>query len=418
MRLINTHTIKLHEFYDESTLPRYAILSHTWGSDELTFQELSTLPSYPELEHPELENRRGWYKIKQCCVQAVADGLEYAWVDTTCIDKSSSAELSEAINSMFRWYKNSAVCYAYIDDIHLPASSIPKIVVSPGDPTGHWTKYSGRMLPWGQLAEARWFRRGWTLQELIAPDHIVFYVEGWKFIGNKTEFRNALSAVTGIPVETLMRRNPETRSVAHRMGWAANRTTTRIEDLAYCLMGIFDVNMPLLYGEGEKAFVRLQEEIMKDSDDQSLFAWKPVDTRNIATVYDIPALPREEGISIFANHPRQFASCSLVKPAAGDGEPYSLTNKGVRMKAPMISITEDIHILVLECHGMFGPLGIIVQKIHRRGSNRFFRHKYVDILSLARTEINISPQVQTVYLCKDIPTLGRATIASGVYTMS
>ena len=171
-----------------------------------------------------------------------------------CIDKRNSAELTEAINSMFEWYSLSISCFAYLADVE--AHHDPDLL--------H-----------GDLARARWFTRGWTLQELLAPTRVEFYARDWKYIGDNFGLRNTLMEITGIPKDLIIRFIPSLRpSVAMVMSWAAKRNTSRIEDMAYCLLGIFSVNMPLLYGEGGKAFRRLQEEIMKaNPTDHSLFAW-------------------------------------------------------------------------------------------------------------------------------------------------
>jgi hypothetical protein len=235
MRLINTNTLVLAEFIEDS-IPPYAILSHTWDNDEVLFEQMRNFA-------PSLYEKRGLKKITQSCRIARELGLDWVWVDTCCIDKSSSAELTEAINSMFRWYQASAVCLVYLADV---ASDVSETLENPERTFSH----------------ARWFTRGWTLQELIAPRNCIFYDREWVPLGAKSALSPTLSAVTGVPVDLLSgRTHLEQYSVAERMGWAANRITTRSEDQAYCLMGIFDVNMPLLYGEGRKAFRRLEEEI-------------------------------------------------------------------------------------------------------------------------------------------------------------
>jgi hypothetical protein len=244
MRLIHGESLKLVEFTDDH-IPPYAILSHTWSREEITFQEMSM--DLPKEERQSLSSGikgASYKKIMYCCEQASKDGLEYSWVDTCSIDKSSSSELSEAINSMFRWYSNAAVCYAYLSDVHLVTKDI---------------------------SSSRWFTRGWTLQELIGPRDVKFFTSNWELIGTKESLCESIAGITGIDAETLL--DPSTlssASVARKMSWAAERQTTRNEDVAYCLMGIFDVSMPLLYGEGEKAFIRLQEEIIKENDDHSL----------------------------------------------------------------------------------------------------------------------------------------------------
>ena len=186
---------------------------------------------------------------------ALNDGWDWIWIDTCCIDKRSSAELSEAINSMYLWYREAQVCYAYLSDVC--------INVDTGEPFYQHV--------YKTFHESRWFRRGWTLQELLAPQSVVFYDRKWTELGTRSSLEHEVSLATGISIEFL--NQPLTASVAQKMFWASRRETTRIEDTAYCLLGIFDVNMPLLYGEGPKAFQRLQEEILKVNADTSLFAW-------------------------------------------------------------------------------------------------------------------------------------------------
>ncbi|KAF1970589.1 HET-domain-containing protein [Bimuria novae-zelandiae CBS 107.79] len=246
-RSLNAHTgnaLALKNAIDEE-IPPYAILSHTWGADteEVTLEDLANGTG---------KDKPGYAKIRFCGEQARLDTLQYFWIDTCCIDKRSSAELSEAINSMYRWYQGANVCYAYLADV--PSK----------------TKFSG----------SKWFTRGWTLQELIAPSKVIFLDEEWNKLGTKTSLRQSVSDCTGIPGGVLSDSDSlENVSIAQRMSWAAKRKTTRLEDRAYCLMGIFGINMPLLYGEGERAFLRLQEEIMRISDDHSLFAWRSSDNR-------------------------------------------------------------------------------------------------------------------------------------------
>ncbi|OTB12530.1 hypothetical protein K445DRAFT_33740, partial [Daldinia sp. EC12] len=243
MRLLNTNTLEVVEF--TQTIPRYAILSHMWEYDELLFQDIKD-------GHASL--RQGYAKVAGCCRQAIKDGYEWVWIDTCCIDKSSSAELSEAINSMYRWYADSCVCYAYLSDL---------------TSAGPTTTFSTRSK--GYFKESRWFTRGWTLQELIAPRRIKFYSEEWVELGTKTNLREIITKVTGISEDVLLGYTALSDiTVALKMSWAANRSTTREEDMAYCLMGLFDINMPLLYGEGTKAFKRLQEEIMHRYEDYTI----------------------------------------------------------------------------------------------------------------------------------------------------
>ncbi|KAK1700745.1 heterokaryon incompatibility protein-domain-containing protein, partial [Colletotrichum godetiae] len=245
MWLINVNTLDLEEFI-EPDFP-YAILSHTWGSEEVSFCELK----YQTDDN--FRRKDGYLKIYNTCRVAKSLDLAYAWVDTCCIDKRSSAELSEAINSMFRWYKRSWICFAYLSDLNDLASSATFLE---------------------NLGASRWFTRGWTLQELIAPKTVTFYNASWQVLGSKETLSPFLSSITGIDEAILTGKAPLLKvPAATRMSWASKRQTTRTEDSAYCLLGIFDINMPLLYGEGDKAFARLQSEILQDTNDLSLFAW-------------------------------------------------------------------------------------------------------------------------------------------------
>ncbi|PMD24481.1 HET-domain-containing protein [Hyaloscypha hepaticicola] len=271
MRLLQTTTLRLEEFFASSAIderlenqgiPKYAILSHTWGFEEITFQDITG-------DRTIIQHKTGFSKVRNSCRQARADGYAYIWIDTCCIDKTSSAELSEAINSMYQWYKDSAICYAYLSDvlIHPGPSDLPHNLRHPFY-TEDGMRYSS------SPSYSRWFSRGWTLQELLAPVKLQFFDRNWNSIGMKEDHMNTISRITNIDLFALNGGDLRRLSIARRMSWAANRQTTRIEDMAYCLLGVFGINMPLLYGEGAKAFIRLQEEILKISNDQSLFAWK------------------------------------------------------------------------------------------------------------------------------------------------
>ena len=243
MHLLHTESLTLRQVITSQIVP-YAILSHTWGDGEVSFNQI---------QKTEREQLKGYDKIVKCCSEAASKGYEYVWIDTCCIDKSSSAELSEAINSMYSWYQDAAECFVYLSDFTADYDD----------------KVKDRA-----FRHSRWFSRGWTLQELLAPRVVHFYDTNWTSIGTKTTLLPQLSMATGIDEKYL--ENPQAiheASVAARMSWAAYRQTTRLEDEAYCLMGLFDVNMSLRYGEGRKAFIRLQHEIVRETDDDSLFAW-------------------------------------------------------------------------------------------------------------------------------------------------
>ncbi|KAH8802704.1 heterokaryon incompatibility protein-domain-containing protein [Xylogone sp. PMI_703] len=271
MRLLHTSTLGVIPFiegnnssaitsnaneYPALTIPKYAILSHTWEDGEVTLQEIQD-------DREVIKAKAGYQKVKASCELAKRDGFEYIWIDTCCIDKTNSTELFEAINSMFRWYKNSSICYVYLADAE-PRDDLSIVGPMPFEGSIEYT--------------FRWYSRGWTLQELIALRNVSFFSKNWKFLGTKVDHLVLLSSATGIDPYSLNGGDLSRISVARRMSWLASRQTTRLEDIAYCMLGIFGINMPLLYGEGERAFVRLQEEILKNSNDQSLFVWKEPDS--------------------------------------------------------------------------------------------------------------------------------------------
>ncbi|KAL4070150.1 hypothetical protein V8B97DRAFT_537929 [Scleroderma yunnanense] len=249
--------INVLEFRDDESTD-YAILSHRWIGKEVDYKETTKLARMKEHDQKAVRDCDGYKKILASCEKAKRDGYEWLWVDTCCIDKRSNTELSEAINSMYRWYQNSKVCYAYLHDV--TSTSLPK-------------RSNDSMYP-NSSGWPEWFSRGWTLQEMIASSNVQFFNKDWQPMGDKKTHANTLSKITRVPAHILVDGLPSNRPcVAQIMSWAANRKTTRVEDKAYSLMGLLDVNMPMLYGEGKKAFHRLQLEIIRMSSDQSIFAW-------------------------------------------------------------------------------------------------------------------------------------------------
>jgi hypothetical protein len=221
--------------------PRYAILSHTWGSDadEVTFGDVMNSIG---------TNKPGYHKLKFCGEQAARDGLQYFWVDSCCIDQSNNSEVSEAINSMFQWYGGAARCYVYLSDI--PVSDQHNQQSEPS-----WE---------ATFRASRWFKRGWTLQELLAPASVEFFTRQGRRLGDKQSLGREIHEITGIPLPALQGTPLSQFRVEERLKWSANRQTTRGEDLAYCLLGIFGVFMSAIYGEGkEHALRRLRREIGK-----------------------------------------------------------------------------------------------------------------------------------------------------------
>ncbi|KAK1758916.1 vegetative incompatibility protein HET-E-1 [Echria macrotheca] len=331
MWLINAKTFERREFVGTS-IPDYAVLSHTWGVAEVTFDDMALAIS----ESP--PRKAGWAKIEGTCRQAVSDKLDWVWVDTCCIDKRSSAELSEAINSMFAWYRRAARCYVYLEDVVLPDDHA--------------------------LEQSKWFTRGWTLQELLAPTQVFFYDQTWTYIGRKISssttpssskqppgpakspadqrFLARIASITHIPPSVL--ESPDgfaSECTAKKMSWAASRATTRPEDLAYCLMGLFDVNLPILYGEGLRhAFRRLQLEIMAKTTDHSIFAWDY-------------SLPTSDPRTILAETPAAFRHSAGVtvwgfrdyKPAGA----FIMTNSGLQASFFLSATRSPTPLALLEC---------------------------------------------------------------------
>ncbi|KAK3334095.1 HET-domain-containing protein [Cercophora scortea] len=381
MRLINTKTYELKEFMG-SNIPRYAVLSHTWEEEEVTFQHFTQLP------HDEVTKMKGYSKIQHTCRLARKSGINWAWVDTCCIDKTSSAELSEAINSMFMWYADSAVCYAYLSDLEPDEKKDDKA-------------------PIAKYAHCRWFTRGWTLQELIAPKRMGFYNKKWAFQGEKTTLSEELAEITKINQRVLGNGGLlSTIPVAQRMSWAANRQTTRVEDLAYCLLGIFGVQIPLLYGEGSKAFIRLQEEIVKESNDLSLFAW-----RNPST--------SQKYCGILAASPQDFEYCANIE-LRGDpmyNNECVITSKGLRFTpVPGFGLRmpagagNAYYTLNLQCHnqGSDEDLGIYLQQ---HGRDVYTRVR-PDSLSQTLRPNYWATKDRTFYVTKSVSPVMSVTLGS------
>ncbi|KAJ8131546.1 hypothetical protein O1611_g2085 [Lasiodiplodia mahajangana] len=313
MRLLNTSTLRFEEFLGHDR-PGYAILSHTWGNEEVLYQNMTKRCVLNRSWH----RMKGARKVLKSCEVAKSKGFEWIWIDTCCIDKTSSAELSESINSMFRWYEDSAVCIVYLVDILKDDKSTP-------------------------FSQSRWFTRGWTLQELIAPRWVEFWDRNWTYIDTKQSLSRMIANITSIdelvlqhghhpsnssedqttitrrtnhgvleddpPATDTIRHLLRTYAVCNIMSWASCRQTTRAEDTAYCLLGLFDINMPLLYGEGaEEAFYRLQLAIIERSNDQSLLAWERLDNG------DFPQSCQQESSSVFAPSPAFFRRGGKIQP--------------------------------------------------------------------------------------------------------
>jgi hypothetical protein len=335
MWLIDSTTIRLTSVPGPGSSP-YAILSHTWnGNDEVMFQEF--ISSDRDITH------RKFRKITETCRLARERGIPYVWVDSCCIDKTSSAELTEAINSMFRWYKEAVVCFTYLADLAVDSDMAC------------------------DLQKCKWFTRGWTLQELVASKNVEFYDEAWNLVGDKIILLKDLFEITRIHKLVLQDSTSLPNfTVAQRMSWAASRQTTREEDLAYCLLGIFDVYLPLIYGEGSNAFIRLQEAIAQVTVDLSLFAWTDQDEQE----------RRQRYRGILARSPAEFKDCHRFWRSATWLFPtheYTVTNKGLRLSASLYEgespNQEEYYLLNLGC---WGPNLVFIRLVQTPGG--YARH--------------------------------------------
>ena len=365
MRLLNTSTPsrpKLESF-NENEIPPYAILSHTWGTDEVSFHDIQS---------SDFADKGGFAKLQFACTEARKRGWDYVWVDTCCIDKTSSAELSEAINSMFNWYQDAKECYVYLSDVETEILGEDGSLSTP-------------------ITKSRWFTRGWTLQELLAPKEVLFYSKEGHFLGTKITLSQEIFLPTKIEEFYLVEPSRIfSASVSRRMSWASARVTTRTEDLAYCLMGMFRINMPMLYGEGERAFLRLQEEIMRTTDDQTLLAWQTPGSH----FGGFTSRSATEDCRLFALSPKDFQKSADYIPdeLTTHQDPFFRTNKGLN-----ITVSVDLEpelsdvIAVLACrsrHNAFHLVGIYIELIggdigYRRNSSVTF---------IGRDEVNSLPR--------------------------
>ncbi|KAK5133984.1 hypothetical protein LTR08_007104 [Meristemomyces frigidus] len=357
----------------------YAILSHAWEDDEVLFTDVINETAV---------SRKGFRKLERAIDQARRSGYPYLWADMACIDKRHSAELQEAINSMYSWYRQAEICLVYLAD-----------VPSTGDVDAADSDF----------VQSRWFKRGWTLQELIAPEplNVEFFSTDWEPLGNRISRSNAIQKATRIEIDILEGRHPvEAASIAKRMSWAANRKTKRPEDLAYCLMGLFSVNMPMLYGEGgRKAFLRLQEEIMRNSDDHSIFAWVDQGTAELPNIH-----------GLLADSPAAFkypeASSIMTYSPWGKLSAYAMTNRGLDIQLHLTPVGHEDgeggrYAAALDCphpQTQSGFLAICLKKLSQE-QDQFVRvdcHKFAAVRERGELTSVLVPQI--------MPEVGRATI--------
>lgn len=319
MRFIHTTSLKFHEVSDfdlHKSKNSYSILSHrwTWGDDEIAYVDVLSMDS-------EVKAKGGYAKFTGACALAKKLGYDFLWIDTCCINKTDSVEMGEAINSMYRWYAMSKVCIAYLQDVTTSA----------------------------QFSESEWFNRGWTLQELIAPKSVCFYDRNWGYLGNKDSLSKTLVARTNIPADVLKNaKSPQAYSVAQRMSWAAKRTTKRLEDRAYSLMGLFGVNMAMIYGERERAFIRLQEQIISKSTDESIFVW------DLDLLEDSTRDAKQVHCGLLASSPACFARCHDVV-SNGRSRGFRINQFGLSISLPATLYTLGTYL---------APLNVKKDKVH------------------------------------------------------
>ena len=332
MRLINTKTYLIEKFDDPSNAPcsGYAILSHTWTLEphkELELEDIRTAGT--DVAKANVVQRNP--KVRETCKLAQTSALSHAWIDTICIDQNSSSDKSEAINAMYRYYQEAKICFTHLFDVD--GHGITLTDPNPNQPDTDDMKAVRK-----EFTDARWFKRGWTLQELLAPPRLLFYDKNWNLLGSRNELCNTIAGITRIEPGVLQdAQQMWACSIAKRMSWAAGRETRRPEDKAYSLLGIFGVNMPMIYGEGDRAFIRLQEEIIKISDDHSLFTWSTSEDRNNS--------------ALLARSPDPFKGCTnITRGLFRTGNyPYSINNRGISMQLSLVCWSTDVFIAPINC---------------------------------------------------------------------
>lgn len=405
MHLINARTLQLEDYVGH--VPPYVALSHTWGPEEVTFGEMTSGKDFHF-------QKRGFSKITACCDMAQKYGYDFAWIDTCCIDKRSSAELTEAINSMYKWYQQAHMCFAYLEDVRS---------------TPLETRKHGNDIEASGFIDSRWFTRGWTLQELLAPRNVEFFSRDWVSIGTKFGLRELLSTITQIDINALSGRSIHSFSVAEKMSWTARRQTTRVEDQAYCLLGIFNVNMPLMYGEGQYSFKRLQHEILRQREDHSIFLWSlpmQADTHGLPLLSTAPAgfssrirmkhypsnevaevrltsltrISRFSGQQFVRDRPKIFPDA--IAPLASD--PPAITNRGLSISLNVMELqTRQPSEMGTKWAWTFYTMEdrfVCIRLVQRQVDNGIVHFRVGDIQLVATSEIQ-SASLQTLYLALD-----------------
>ncbi len=355
MRLLKTRQYELIETNDiPDPFPQYAILSHTWISpkDEITYQDFKHRKG--DIEN-DIFKQKGWAKLKRYCDRAVKDGWDWAWMDTCCIDKTNPADTQEAINAMFRWYQNAGICYAYLEDV-----DVNKVLDRPGLANGNLlmdldldtiagkdnvadpTSFPHMALR-AFMIKAKWFTRGWTLQELLAPPYLVFVDHAWRRIGTRESWADEIERASKIEARHLASFNPTDFtlcSIAMRLSWASRRETTVEEDETYSLLGLFGISLPLIYGEGRlRAFNRLQRELITVYNDDSIFAWKALPSSS----KHFPGAHQKGNIFLTDNKPPEDGRIDFSSQATtldGESSHRRFGSFGMRSQSNRLAFTE------------------------------------------------------------------------------
>lgn len=336
MRLLDTTTFELasnsHAIFKQEG---YAILSHRWIGSEITFEQLGRhvealrAAGTTPLGSPQQD------KIRGACQTARANGIRWMWIDTCCIDKSSTAELSESLNSMFQWYCDAKLCITYLLDVIRKEVGKEDFTNEEGHPSV-------------------WFSRGWTLQELLAPRHLEFFDKNWDPIGNRAEFAEEIEKITGIQSKYLKgegKDDPRTACIAAKFSWIAKRQTERDEDMTYSMLGLFGITMDPRYGEGWGAVMRLQKELLSSSKDESLLAWKMVEADSGLQLLSVTHTQqqddwRENEWGLLAPRPLWFKDCcQMTVTCPGIGKQHIERHDGgsiIRQQGVQISLKHEV----------------------------------------------------------------------------
>lgn len=339
MRLLNVHSLHLEKYDDIDETPGYAILSHRWSKNEVKFGHFQATDWDLLTRHAggvSHEDNVGLAKILSACSVTKTFDLDYLWMDTCCIDGGSSTEVTQAINSMFRWYQRAAVCSVYLFDVSTDSSQHGHIISR-----RQYACKRNETLTIGPFQKSQWFKRGWTLQELLAPRELVFFDHLWNRIGVKTEMTKEVQKATRIDPKYLGG-HFEDASIATKLSWVADRTTTLPDDMAYCMVGILGVSMDIRYGEEARAFMRLQELLIEKVPDDSIFAWTDRTMR------------ADQGHGLLAPSPACFRHCGNIQSRGPNyrrkAQPPQVTSLGLRLSTPAgLLPSSRRRLVVLDC---------------------------------------------------------------------